>query len=200
MKRWQLLLTIVVACLLVGASAYRGTNDRDYNVLRTLSATDDTGPAATDCNATAADALISASTAKMIYRGRTSQFDTHRGNVTITFAITNATGEVADWALYGIKMNSSPLEFIAYGNATAGVTETDATGGATFYADDITITQSSWNSSVSVIDGYQFNMGTGVVTDGGIAKLLIDSCEYKYLVMYMAKDTCASMGADFTTY
>jgi hypothetical protein len=198
-KMWKWAFLLLLAALAMGATTFIGANDRDYKTLRAISASDDTGPAAEDCNATAAQALIDADTAVRMRQGSRTNLIESRGITLITFSLTDATGEIANWSLYGIKQDGSPLEFVAHGTATAGATETDD-GGNTFYANAITVTQESWNALVTVIDGYQWNLGTGAVANGGIAKLKIDSCEYKYLYMLMSKSTCATMGARVSSY
>lgn len=203
-----LFLTLSVLCFLWPGSSFgsrsfsdpRGSNDRMYETLRAVSTSDDTGPAAGDCNETAADALIDAGTAVRILGGRTSDSDEFRGSAEVTFTLTDATGETATWALYAIRTDGCPLEFVAYGTCTAGATVVDSAA-SSYYASAISITVGDkWLKSVVAIDGYQYNMGTGAVANGGVAKLYFDTCEYEYFVMYMAKGTCASMGAEVATF
>ena len=187
---------VLLSCTLLQA---QGENDRTYKTLRAVSATDDTGYTAAGTYLTTVPAE-----AVEVYGYKRGPNNENRGTQAIVFRITNATGETATWSLWGMKNNQlgntegPTVEFVAYGTATAGSTVTNNAG--EYWANAITVTGQAWNSPLKVVPGIQYNLGTGLVANGGIAKLILDSCEYKYFIMKMAKGTCATMGADVGTY
>jgi len=187
-------LTILVALLVLIGTAYgAGVNDRAYKTLRAVSATNDSGlPAHAVAWASVRGQVVE------VMPGKTNELAENRGIASIVFKLTDATGEIANWALWAVKEEGCPAEFVAYGTCTAGATKTGATN--EYYANTIAITKSVWPGVVKSVEGYQYDLGTGAVTNGGIAKLVVDSCEYRYLICKMRKSTCATMGADLGTY
>jgi len=156
-----------------------------YKVLRAVSATDDTGLAAGGAKYSDVSSSLVAIT------------PSQRGMIHIYFKGTDAENENGNWVLYAVKGTDAPAEFVAYGTFTLGLTQTGETD--EFYADTIVITVQNWIKTVSVVDGYQYNLGTGAL-NGGVAKLVFDSCEYEYLYMLMSKGTCATGGADMANF
>jgi hypothetical protein len=156
----------------------------NYRTLRAVSATDDTGLAADGAKYSDVSSLL------------VPTLNVQAGEVSIIFKGTDATDETMNWCLYAVRDINSPAEFIAHGTATIGATETGADD--EYYADTITVTKEAWLRPLNKIDGYQYNLGTGAITSGGIAKLSFDTMEYKYLICLMSKGTCATCGADYT--
>lgn len=180
------LIPILIILLFLSLGTSEPPRNTPYKTLRAISSTNDTGLAADG----AKWSNISSSVERTGNIGR--------GGVIIIFKLTDATSETANWVLYGAKTRNCPAEFIAYGTCTAGSTQTGETN--EYYANAITITNQDWLKTVSIVDGYQYNLGTGVVTNGGISKLFFDSCEYEYLLCLMSKGTCATAGAEFGTF
>lgn len=115
----------------------------------------------------------------------------------VRFRGKGATGSTCNWCYVGIKDKGEPPELIAYGTATLGVTATGNTD--EYWFNTITIAYECWYSSIRYIPGYQYNLGTGVVTNGGIGKLFVDGNNYRFRMMFMSKGTCTAMGADYST-
>ena len=189
MKKLVVSFITVVLCmsavLMMGASP--GTM-RSWIVLRTISATDNTGLAA-------GGAKWSDVSSSVVAINNTTD---SVGILQIVFKITDANEEVANWCLYACKGYGSVPEFVAYGTATAGLTQTGETN--EFYADTIAITNQDWYKTISTKDGYQYNLGTGVVAGAGISALILDSCEYTHWLMLMSKSTNATGGAEVTNF
>lgn len=187
MKKTAILL-IAVLCICavfsLGSSPGTGTS---WTVLRAVSSTDDTGLAAAGAKwLDVSDDVLAVN------------LDDSVGALAILFKITNAADETANWCLYAAKGVGSPAEFVAYGTCTAGLTETGEA--YEFFADTIVITVQNWYKTVSIKAGYQYNLGTGVVTGAGISALILDSCEYTQWLMLMSKGTCATAGAEVTNF
>jgi len=161
---------------------------RTYRTLRAISATDDTGFAANETNWTSAGG-----SAVRIALAREQT-----GSVHIIFKGTDAENETMNWCLYAFKGDNCPPEFVAYGTATLGASETGEAN--EFYADTITITKQDWYRDLVPKAAYQYDLGTGEVAGGGIASILIDMCEFEHLICLMSKGTCATMGADFSYF
>ena len=164
------------------------TTTTSYSTLREISATDDTGLAATTANW----ANVFTNLVELEYTAIKTI-----GMVHIKFIGTNADDEEGHWWLYACKGFHDDPEFVAYGTFILGATTTGRT--LEFWADTITITEQDWLKTVSVVAGNQYNLGTGSI-DGGIAKLVFDSCEYKYLLMLMSKNTNATGGAEVSNF
>lgn len=95
------------------------------------------------------------------------------GAIAIRFRGTAAADKTLGWTLWARKSLSDPAEFVAHGTATTGLTQTGNTN--EFYCDTIVITDQSWYTTVSVIDGAP----EAIVAGGGISRLILDSCEYE---------------------
>jgi hypothetical protein len=166
----------------------------EWQTLRALSTTDDTGLAADACTWDSVTTNQSPISLKAF--GRNNHAD-HAG-MEILFYGTDAADETMNWNLYLGSVNG-PFINVAYGTATLGLTETGATN--TFYADTIAISStpsSQWPGSVTVKSAFQYNLGTGSVTGAGIAYLWLDTREYDWALMLMDKNSsAASIGADY---
>lgn len=192
MKRVMIFLATVVigfgVLMAMGAAWSSAGTLAAYKELRATSTTDDTGLAATGA------IWSSISSSAVPIRGSSSK--EQKGIVAIRFKGKGATSSTMNWVVYAVKETGEPAQFVAYGTATVGAT---ATGTADeYYADTITITKEQWLSSLVYVPGYQYNLGTGAVTNGGIALLAFDSFEHTYLVFKMSKGTATHCGADFT--
>lgn len=166
-----------------------------WQELKALSAYADTGYAADEVEwAVCGDDVTDAGT----FRSNV------RGVCEIRFRGTDAADEVIDWALLGVQKSGQPAEQIAYGTATLGVTEVGELFGSEttnqFYADTIAIDGQSWKSTVKSVNGVQYDLGTGAVTGGGIARLEFDLFEYKHVILKLSVDTAAKAAADITMF
>jgi hypothetical protein len=165
-------------------------NPRKYTELRAMSASDDTGPAANGATWAALGSI-----AKEVL----DRNDARRiGGIHIRIKGTDADNEAGAWSLLAAKEQGEPFQTVAYGTYTLGATQTGNEN--EFYADTITITGSSWPTSVSVTTGLQYNLGTGVVAGAGIALLSVDTLEHRYWILKMNTDTAATCGAEYTTF
>jgi len=160
-----------------------------YKVFRATSATDDTG--------LAAGGAVWSSISSIAYPVRSTESREQKGLVAIRFKGTGATATTMNWVLYAVKESGEPAQFVAYGTAAIGATETGETD--EYYANTITITVEHWLSSLTNVAGYQYNLGTGAVSSGGIALIAFDTFEHTYLILKMSRGTCTTCGADFTT-
>jgi hypothetical protein len=156
----------------------------NYRTLRAVSATNDTGLAADGAKFDDVKDLL------------VPTLNAQAGEVSIIFKGTDATSEVMNWCLYAVRDDDCPAEYVAHGTATLGATETGKAD--EYYASTITVTNQDWLRTINIVDGYQFNLGTGAVTNGGIAKISFDTMEYKYLICLMSKDDNTTGGADYT--
>ena len=182
-------VVLILASLFVLGSTHGTT--RHWITLRAVSSTDDTG-------LDAAEAKWSGLPTGIIEIHAKSPLDDPIGALTFIFKLTDSADETANWCLYATKGVGSPAEFVAYGTCTAGLTQTGNTD--EFYADTIVITVQNWYKTLSIKAGYQYDLGTGVVTGGGISALSLDSCEYTDWLMLMSKGTCLTMGAEFSNF
>lgn len=159
-----------------------------FKELRATSTTDDTGLAA----GSAIWSSVSSSAVQI--RGKDAR--EQKGIVVIRFKAKGDALSTMNWCLYAVKETGEPAQFVAYGTATRGATETGTAD--EYYANTITITKEEWLSSLTYVPGYQYNLGTGAITNGGIALLAFDSFEHTYLVLKMSKGTATHCGADFS--
>ncbi len=165
----------------------------NYKVLRVVSTVDDTGLAAGE--ALWSNAKVVNSRVKLDYTGNKTI-----GMVHIRIRGIDADNETGHWCLYACKGLGEAPEFVAYGTFILGVTVAGVIGALTeYWADTIVVTEQDWLKTVSIVNGNQYNLGTGSI-DGGIAKIVFDSCEYQYLVMFMSKNSCAGSGCDVSNF
>ena len=121
------------------------------------------------------------------------------GAVCVLFRGTAAADKTLTWCLWARKSLADPLEFVAYGTATTGASQTGVTN--EFYADTIVITAESWYTDVEVVDGAP----DAIINGGGISKLVLDSCEYTVWEVDIydiagGGSECATAGADLTCF
>jgi len=160
----------------------------NYSVLRAISATDDTGLSATAAKwSDVANDMV-----ELDYTAIKTI-----GMIHIKIRGTDTDDEAGNWCLYACKGQGDAPEFVAYGTFILGATTTGGTD--TYWADTIAITEQNWHKTVYVVAGNQYNLGTGSV-DGGVAKLDLDSCEYKFWLMLMSTNTNATGGADISNF
>ena len=179
---------ITIICLAPRTQALSGGSNPQWRTLRAVSATDDTGYAA---DGVAWSTVRNNFTNIQLQAGRSSSV----GNVQFIFKGTDAENETFSWALYTLKFGGI-AQTVAYGTGVLGAT----TDGTYFYADTIVITDQDWDRTVSVVEAMQFNLGTGAVTGGGLAKLELDSLEHELWEMKMTTSTAATIGCDITNY
>ncbi len=177
---------VVLATLSPKAEAMSGGSNPNWIVLRAVSATDDTGYAA---DAVAWDTVRSNFTNIQPNAGRSSSV----GVVQFRFKGTDLEDETFTWSLNSLKYGSVPRT-AAYGTGILGST----TDGTYFYADTIVITAQGWDRTFSVTTALQNNLGTGVVSGGGISILEGDSLEHELWEMKMETSTAATIGCDGT--
>ena len=121
------------------------------------------------------------------------------GALIARFRGTAAADKTLGWCLWARKSLGDPAEFVAHGTATTGVTQTGGTN--EFYCDTIVITAQSWYTKIDVIDGAP----AAIVADGGIARLIWDSCEYEVWEIKIydiagGGAECATAGADVQNF
>lgn len=164
MKRY--IKSVIVLCLFalltISLGLGRGTSDA-YDVFRTVSATEDTQ-------------LTSSTqkTAPSASNDGTIAAQKNIGALHVIFMGTAAADKTLSWTLWAYKNASSAAEYVAHGTATTGATETGNTN--EYYCDTITISDRQWLKTVCVVNGAPDT----IVSGGGIAKLIFDSCEYRY--------------------
>jgi len=180
MKRFIMLcvtmLAAAVCVTFMGSSS--GTGDR-WKVVRALSATDDTGPTATTSMYVVGEWVEVNSTY------------TSLGGVIVQFVGTGNENTTGTYCVEFSKGLGSPAEYCCHGTFTLGAT----IRGSTRYADVITLNNHEWYKEPWVKTGYLYNMGTGAVAGAGVGGLIVDSCEYNYIRVNMAKGTCTTVGA-----
>lgn len=167
------------------AEALSGGSNPKWTMLRRVSETDDTGYAA--------DA-VAWSTVRNNFTD-ISNPGRPVGVVQFLFKGTDAENETFTWSLNAIRYGGVPRT-VAYGTGILGAT----TDGTYFYADTIVITSQGWDRTFSVTTALQNNLGTGVVSGGGIALLEGDSLERELWEMKMQTSTAATIGCDITNY
>jgi hypothetical protein len=185
----KLLVFIMLALLgvLCLGAFPREVRPGSFTVARAVSATDDTGPDAT--HATWADV-------KTIAVDLTSGGTKSSGIEIFRFRGTGSG--TANWVVSFAKEANEPEEFAMYGTCTIGTT---ATGGTSEYwcnAGAITVQQ--WRYTAVATQGYQYNLGTGAVSNGGIFTVAIDASDYKYAIVRMSKGTTTTIGCDVAGY
>ena len=190
MKRYLILGLVIVGVVGLCMGAYTSAGKRSsFHTFRTVASTDDTGPAA----AGATWASLSTSAVQL-----TDDSVSKTGGLLIRVLGGDAENEAGAWTLLAAKEYGEPFQTVAYGTYTLGAT---ATGTADqYYADTITVTGSSWPTTIGATTGLQYNLGTGVVAGAGIAVLSVDTLEYKYWILKMNTDTAATCGAEYTTF
>ncbi len=186
-----LLLSLILAAFVVltvlqpEASALSGGSNPQWATLRAVSATDDTGYAAD----AVAWTTVRNNFTNISNPGRPV------GVVQFRFKGTDLEDETFTWSLNATRYGSVPRT-VAYGTGILGAT----TDGTYFYADTIAITGQGWDRTFSVTTALQNNLGTGVVSGGGVALLEGDSLERELWEMKMETSTAATIGCDITNY
>lgn len=180
-----LTLAAISALLAMGQSYF----PTSYAVLRTTSATEDT--------------QLTASTQSTSESGSSSnavRIARHPiGEIHFRFKGTDAENETFSWTIWAYKDSSSPAQYVANGTGTLGLTQTGDAN--TYYADTLTITAQKWHKTATVTEGAP----DAVVNGGGIAELLVDTCEYtiwKAVIRDIAGGgaECATLGVDYCTF
>lgn len=200
MQKPKFALPLIIACLvtmLVGTLGYLDFNRKaeaasqgsiaSWITLRAVSSTDDTGLAAGG----AKWSDVSSSMVQIHPRNPI-------GALSFAFLGTNDADEVLNWVIYAAKGINGPIEFVAYGTATLGLTQTGET--TEFWADTISITNQEWGTTIRVVPGFQYNLGTGIVSGAGVAFLELDSRERDYWLVLISKSTTATGGCVATNY
>ncbi len=163
----------------------RGT----YEVLRTVTATEDT--------------QLTASTQKTApVRSDDGTVFLHWdqvGAIHLRFKGTGAQNLTLAWTLWGYKDASNPARYVAHGTATTGLTQTGETN--EFYCDTIVITAQAYTKTFAVSDGAP----DAIISGGGIAELTGDTVEYgifKLVIRDIAGggSEMATAGADYSTF
>jgi hypothetical protein len=188
------ILTAVVILLILAlpkqTNAAYSSAQKPYSfaTLRAVSATDDTGPAATG-----------AKWSSMGSSSVTVGGETDGGGIMIIRMLGDGTaGQTMLWALYGAAEPCEPFVCAAYGTAALGITTTgNAAASGQYYTQTITVTATNWPGAITATTGVQYNMGTGVVATAGIGQLSVDTLKWKHWIIKMAKTTTTTSGAEF---
>lgn len=152
--------SMVILALVMGLGG--GTN-KQYEVFRTVTATEDTQ--LTVATQQTAPAHTDDGTVAVRPQG---------GEIHIILMGTAAADKTLAWTLWAYKSASDPAEYVAHGTATTGLTQTGNTN--EFYCDTIVITAQAWLNTLSVVDGAP----DAIINGGGISKLIFDGGEYQY--------------------
>jgi hypothetical protein len=159
-----------------------GTN-LQYEVFRTVNGSNDTQLTATTQKTSPDITTNGIVTAKLPV-----------GSICVILMGTNAADKTTNWTIWAYKSIAGPAEYVAHGTAIFGLTQTGNPN--EFYADTIVITDQQWLKLVWVVN----DAPETIIAGGGIAKLVFDSCEYKFFRIIMTKGTCATMGAKIANF
>jgi len=168
--RW---LTIAIVCIILAGTSIALTT-------RPVGPGTTTGWVTWRTVKTTEDTQLTGSTQKNapdITADGTVYFQLPVGAVQVAFIGSLAANKTLSWTIWAYKSGSSPAEYVAHGTAVTGATQTGTAG--RYYCDTITITDQQWYQPVSVINGAP----DAIVSGGGIAKLVFDSCEYQFFTI-----------------
>lgn len=183
------LISAILVLTPVGQAAYSSAAKAfSFYTMKVVSTTDSSGPAANGATWTAFNSgSVSINT------------PTGAGVLMIRFLGDGTAGQTLTWVLQAASEENEPFMTIAYGTTTVGLTTTgNSAGSGQFYCNTITMTAYNWpTGKVEATTGIQYNAGTGLVTNAGIALLAVDTFKWKKWKMQIVKGTATGGGAEF---